>query len=292
MTEVMKLVAVDCLESETIAAYLDGRLSARERMRISEHLTVCAECYSLVVESGQTLVRIEPVESANAVSWRAWMIGSPCAKSTAAVLATAACLWLIVGTGNLPTLRRPNRALQAMVAAVGTDRPIEPRLSGGFAYGLIRGPVRSASMQSLSPDVRSAAAFSEKALAGAGTSEALHALGVADLITGDLARSVSMFERAVAQSGSDARMLSDLSAAYIVRAERNNQPQDLTKALAAVDRAVKLDPTLAEALFNRALALERLALEDEARVAWQDYLRIDDMSGWADEARAHSRALR
>ena len=52
------------------------------------------------------------------------------------------------------------------------------------------------------------------------------------------------------------------------------------------------DLARAEAWFNRAYALERLGLADEAREAWQAYLTIDDRSGWADEARTHLRALK
>jgi len=246
------------------------------------------------VETGQTLAAAGPTESTSAIGWRRWMTGSTFARCSAAVLATAACLGLIAGTGNLPASRRPHRELQAMMAAVGTDRPIEGRLSGGFSYGPVRGSVRSGapSAQALSPDLRIAAASSEKALSGVGTPEVLHALGVIGLMVGDLDRAVPMIEQAVEQSRSDARMLSDLSAAYLARAARDQRPLDLTKALAAVDRAVRANPELTEALFNRALALERLALVEQARTAWEDYLRIDDESGWADEARAHLNALR
>lgn len=44
-------------------------------------------------------------------------------------------------------------------------------------------------------------------------------------------------------------------------------------------------PTSAEAVFNRAIALEKLFLDEEARRAWRDYLRLDGDSAWADEAR-------
>jgi tetratricopeptide (TPR) repeat protein len=101
-----------------------------------------------------------------------------------------------------------------------------------------------------------------------------------------------MIERAVEQSGPHAHMLSDLSAAYLARAARDHRSQDLTRALAVVDRAVKADPALPEALFNRALVLERLSLGDEARAAWDDYLRVDDQSAWASEARTHLSAAR
>ena len=295
MAEVMKLVAIDCPELETIAAYLDDRLTERERTRITAHLAVCEDCYPLFVESGQSLGVAWPAESGNAEGWRTWITGLTFGRSSAAaVLAVAACLLLLVGSGYFPSARGPNRELQALVAAVGTDRSLEPRLTGGFSYGPMQGAVRSGapSAQRLSPDLRIAAASSEKALAGVSTPEVLHALAVVGLLVGDLNRAVPMIEQAVGRSRPDARMLSDLSAAYLARAGRENRPQDLTKALAAADHAVKADPELTEALFNRALALERLALVQEARTAWEHYLRVDHQSGWADEARAHLSALR
>src|SRR5262249_44404513 len=150
--------------------------------------------------------------------------------------------------------------IKALVAAVGTTRPIEARLTGGFAYGALRGTLRSGAptTNTASPEVRIAAAHGEKALAARGTPDALHALGVASVVIGDLDRGIPRLERAVNQPSPDPRFLTDLAAAYLARATRYAQHQDLDKALAAADNAVKTDSKLAEALFNRALALERL----------------------------------
>jgi tetratricopeptide (TPR) repeat protein len=291
----MKQVAGGCPDLETIAACLDGRLSNRERAQITEHLAACEDCYTGFNESAQTHVAATPARSPIAEAWRAWVTVPRLAWSSAgAALATAACVWLLVGPGRIMPSRQPNQELQAMADALLSDRVIEGRLTGGFAYARVRGPIRSGepSAPALSPDVRIAAALSEKVLAGVGTPRALHTLGIASLITGDLDRAVPMIEQAVDRSTPDAEMLSDLSAAYLARAERDNRRQDLEKALAAADRAVKADPVRAEGLFNRALALERLSLTAEARAAWEDYLQIDNRSGWADEARTHLAGIR
>jgi tetratricopeptide (TPR) repeat protein len=63
------------------------------------------------------------------------------------------------------------------------------------------------------------------------------------------------------------------------------------EALASVTTALQIDPALPEALFNRALVLEKLGLIAEARRAWQRYLDVDASSAWAAEARAHLAAL-
>ncbi|MES1211766.1 MAG: hypothetical protein ABUL63_05475, partial [Acidobacteriota bacterium] len=46
-----------------------------------------------------------------------------------------------------------------------------------------------------------------------------------------------------------------------------------------------------EALFNRALARELLFLDVEAMAAWDDYLRQDDSSPWAAEAKSRKAAI-
>ena len=282
-----------CPDLETLAAYLDGKLSAADRDRVTGHVASCETCYFVFTEAAQTHSAAEITAATAVESGRGWWTARNMIwPSTAAALATAAALWLAVGGGWFAASE--SASLQALVAAVGNERTIEARLTGGFAYGPLRGAVRSGgpSAQTGSPDVRIAAAQIEKEALGRRTPQARRMLGLAYLATGDVGRAVTALESAADESAPDAQVLSDLAAAYIARAGRANQSQDLTKALAVADRAVKANPKLAEAWFNRAYALERLSLADEARAAWEDYLKIDDASGWADEARQRLRELR
>jgi len=285
--------AGECPDLELIAAYLDNRLSTRERARMTEHLASCETCYAVFREAAQTDVSDVVAEDVRSREQGPWWRGRTLAWSSAAAgLATAAAVWLVVGAGVIPW-RPADREMRALVAAVGTDRPIEARLTGGFAYGALRGPMRGGTpaAPAASPEVRMAAANAEKVLAARNTRDALHTLGVASLVVGDFDRAIPMIERAVAIPPPNPRYLADLAAAYLARNARDSEHQDLVKALAVADRAVKPDPAIAEALFNRALALEGLGLTEEARAAWQEYLRADEDSGWADEARTHLKAL-
>ena len=97
-------------------------------------------------------------------------------------------------------------------------------------------------------------------------------------------------EDANAEATGNARYQSDLAAAYLARAKAVDRPDDLPKALAAADRAIAADDML-EARFNRALALQALYLEDQARQAWDEYLKRDASSDWAEDARRHLAAL-
>ena len=285
--------ASDCPDLETLAAYLDGRLSARERADVTAHLADCADCYFVFTEAAQTHVTSRAVEPTRPMrSW--WTRPRVMWPAVASALATAATIWLAVGTGVFNLWRGARPELQALVAAVGTDRTIEPRLTGGFAYGPLRGPVRGAgdsSSERISPDVRIAAAQIEKDAGTSRTQDAMRLLAVSHLLIGGVDRAIALLEAASNEPTADARTFSDLSAAYLVRAETSRQPDAAAAAVRAADRAIALDRHLAEAWFNRADALQRVSRLDEARDAWRAYLAIDAQSGWADEARVRLQSL-
>jgi CHAT domain-containing protein len=88
----------------------------------------------------------------------------------------------------------------------------------------------------------------------------------------------------------DAGAMSDLAAAYYVRAQRNDWPSDFLRALDAAEQAVAAAPELPAARFNRALALEALGLTEEATTAWEQFLR-NERSDWTNEARDHYNRL-
>jgi len=285
--------ADDCPGLEMLAAYLDDRLSTTDRRAVAAHLADCETCYFVFAEAAQIRraqgigqpTEPEPLRARSFVP--AWF-GPRVAWSVGGVLAAAAVLVLAVGSGRLFWRTEDSDELRALVVAVGTDRVVEPRLTGGFAFGLLRAPVRAggSAAQAVSPDVRIAAAQIEKTASTRRTATTLRDLGVARLVSGDVTRAVSTLEEAASLAPTDARMLSDLAAAYLERGRQTGERQDLMKALGAAERAVGSNPRLAEAWFNRADALERLSLAPEARDAWRDYLTIDARSPWASEARS------
>ena len=288
--EVMKRDVNGCPELEAIAAFLDRRLGDSDRAEIAGHLSSCETCYFVFSEAAQVKPTATTGTTMVAASW--WRSNRVMWPAAAAGLAAAATLALAV-SGLLPMGRSSAPELTALVAAVGTDRTIEPRLTGGFAHGRFRGPVRSSEIaqRDLTPDVRIAAAVIEKETGSQRSAEALHVRGVALLVIGEVERAVATLENASSLHPTDASILSDLAAAYLVSAERGNRAEDLRQALAVTNRAIAAERGLAEAWYNRAFAFDRLALPREARDAWQTYLTLDQQSGWAEEARARLAAL-
>jgi tetratricopeptide (TPR) repeat protein len=271
-----------CPDLETIAAYLDDRLGTRDRGTVTEHLSSCESCYFVFSEATQ-------VKQSTIVPW--WNRKQVIWPTAAAALATAATVVLVVNLGPMSEATDPPE-LKTLVAAVGTERTIEPRLAGGFAHAPVH-TVRSSSntTSNLPPDTRIVLAQIEKDTANATKPVELRLRGMASLLGGNADMAIKALDEAVRLRPDDARVLNDLGAAYLVRGYRTGNKDDLSNALAAVNRALNADRSLAEAWFNRAYALERLGLTDEAREAWQAYLTIDDRSGWADEARTHLRGL-
>jgi tetratricopeptide (TPR) repeat protein len=188
--------------------------------------------------------------------------------------------------------RGPANALAELADAVGDHRPVEPRLSGGFRYAPAS-RTRAAQPASVpqSADVRIAVGRLERRASERSSPDVRGALGVAYLVSGDVARAVPALEEAIDRARPPAGSLSDLAAAYLVRASAPQHAQDLARALTFAERAVVVDPKNAEAWFNRALSLEALSLNAGARDAWQAYLGVDSASGWADEAREHLQML-
>ena len=139
--EAMKRRLDECPDLETLAAYLDGRLSARDRECVPKHVAACETCYFVFAEAAQTHPVAEPKGKTAGELGRGWMSNRRVIWSCGAgALATAACISLMVGAGWLTSA---SSELRALVAAVGSDRTIEARLTGGFSYGPLHGVVRA-----------------------------------------------------------------------------------------------------------------------------------------------------
>ena len=178
-----------------------------------------------------------------------------------------------------------------LAAEVGTSLPIDARLSGGFQPGspsTTRAPAASPStLVRLSPDARIAIAELEKIAVAAPTAQSLADAGVAYLVAGDVDRSIATLTEATT-AGRSAVPWSDLSAAYLTKAERvpSRNVEYLSRALEAATRALAMSPSN-EARFNQALALDRLSRFVGLTAPWPDYLHVERDQRWIDAAKRH-----
>jgi CHAT domain-containing protein len=236
------------------------------------------------------LDRDDRARARDATRLRAWL-------PAGAALALAASLSVLVYV-RPPWLAslidsRIDRDRAPLVAAVGAARPLEARLTGGFAWGAYRGVTRGGAAYVPPIAVRSAALELERRAALEPSAERLAARGVGRALIGDLDRAGGDLEEALALAPANARIASDLAAVYSARAERapDRYAELMAHAVEAASRATDAEPALNEAWFNLALSLEAVRSIDDARAAWARVLALDAAGPWADEARRHQADL-
>lgn len=266
-----------CPDAETLAAFVDGRLPRREVHSVLAHLAECDRCARAVAGASE--------------SFREQRRRTPAWLTLAAAVVIA-----IAGAGAflLWRSRAEDAPAARLVALAPRDARIaEPRLSGGFAWAPYRGPMRASDS---APDAR---VFRLSGVAGELLERAerdpsprtQQAAGAALILIDRPHDAAAQLRAAAATQPSGSTIWNDLGAAEYAAALGRSQPSRYAEALAAFDRALAIDPQCEEALFNRALTLERLGLHAAAREAWQRYLRTDAGSPWAVEARERLRRL-
>jgi len=256
------------------------------------HLASCPQCIALVAGVVRTVADVseftphaEPaVETASRAVTRRTLVG---------VLAAAAAVIAVLLTPSLARMW-PDRDTELVNLGGGSEqRSVLGRLTGGFPHAPLGVP--SAGGQDgrvagtdrvLFTSARIRESFGER-----DTPSRLHELGLSQLLAGRYDEAAHALLAASREQPGNARFLNDLAAVQLERARLGLRPDDLPRALASADRARRLDPSLHEAWFNRALAASALSLTDQARQAWTEYLTRDASTPWATEARSRLQEL-
>lgn len=259
---------------ETLAALAEGRLARAEIQQLLPHLATCRRCAAALETAREVLT---PARGQG--SWRMPAI----AAAAAAVVLALAAPWF---------WHKPTATERLIALAPAASRNVEPRLSG-FPWAPYRATNRAGGGTADAAQLRLGGAAGEilQQANAQRTAAAQHDAGIALLLVEQPEEAVARLREAAAQPPVGARTWSDLSVAEYAAAIRLGRTTLFPEALAAADRALAADPRLPEALFNRALVLERLGLAPQARLAWQRFLAVDRTSKWADEARRHLAAL-
>ncbi|HEY4426401.1 MAG TPA: tetratricopeptide repeat protein [Pyrinomonadaceae bacterium] len=171
------------------------------------------------------------------------------------------------------------KGLAALQTAYAGQRPIEARVSAlpYSTYSQTRG---SSVDDGRSDNLRRAQLHLEQAVKEKPTPEAHHALGKVYLAQGRIDEAIKEFEQSLSGSKNQAQVYNDLGVAWLEKG-------DYTRSIDSFNKALQLDGNLQEALFNRALAYEKQSRSNEAKTDWNEYLKRDSTSPWADEARRH-----
>ncbi len=106
------------------------------------------------------------------------------------------------------------------------------------------------------------------------------------LLDGKPLTAARLLEQGLFRSPSEVSLLNDLAVVDLARAAQGDS-YSLILGLDAVERCLNFQPNLKEALFNRALILERLSLISQAREAWDSYIDLKEDGPWTETARSH-----
>jgi len=120
----------------------------------------------------------------------------------------------------------------------------------------------------------------------------LQAKGRADLLDGNYDSAIGTLTRALELEPNAPSLLIDLGSAYVQRAASGGQPADYGQGIEMLGRALAQVPDDPVALYNRAIASERVFLYSQAIADWEQYLRVDATGDWAEDARRRLNALR
>jgi tetratricopeptide (TPR) repeat protein len=253
--------------AEDLGRFVEGTLPDTERREVVAHIADCDECRILVVDSAEFT---EPAKRESSQWW----------KAVAAAVVVAAAI------GPIYVWHQHDPATDLAAATTGLkSRRVEARLSG-FPYHewtVTRGDGGETDSDPATLKLENEAGA---ILEHNGTdAKTLHAQGLAHLLVRERTTAVSELTAAALKKPNEARYWSDLAAAQLAAG-------NLEKALDATDRALAIDARLSDALFNRAVVLQRAERLKDASEAYAAYLRVDPISPWADEARRRLDSIR
>lgn len=185
----------------------------------------------------------------------------------------------------------PSEKLLALAPHSG--RPVEARLTGfDFPAARLQRATHTSLLDPARLDLAGAASAVIQSELNDSSARARHESGAAYLLIDRDRDAIDALESAVRQSPNNAAYWNDLAAARYTLAVTEKRPHELPQALADADHALRLDPKLHDALFNRALIIEALGISEAARRAWQRYATADPSSHWSTEAMHHLGDLR
>ena len=206
--------------------------------------------------------------------------------------AAAALIVLAVGLGLF--FRARHDSPDALIRqAYAQQRTIEMRIPGA-GYG----PIQVERANARSPISSPRPLLEAEVLIRSGLEkrpndpELLRQKAEADLLTGNYQPAIDSLNHALHLRPGSTPLLIDLATAYFERAEANSSPADYEVGLETLGDAIRLEPSNSAALFNRAILYERLYFYDRAIVDLEQFLKLEQDSGWREEAARRLKKIR
>lgn len=319
-----------CPDLVTFLTYLDGRLPHLLQQRVHTHVWQCASCFKVFTSCMNELLEPGEDPAGTADPGDSWIAAAVkrIEREVGAELAAMAAqpawegepelegdspdpAWLIEPEEMQPDQAWSPKHADPRLEAARSVLPVRlhaRRIPHGVA---LRIPVALTVVVLFTLGFWVSSRRPQDGARSAPNTYALDSARSTEELVASIQRGIATLRRAVAAKPRSPALLNDLGGALLTRVELSDRRRgdgesgsswgsdmfgdvhdaDLVAALEAIDRALEISPRLKEALFNRALALERLHLPHTARKAWQAYLEVDDSSPWAREARQRMEAI-
>lgn len=293
-------------ESELIQDYVDGRLTEIElpsfeknflRSEERQHKLKVARALRRYVdeqeEAADFYVVIKDKEKNSVASlWKFFLSPLPATICVLIIITLSSLIiWKLTAHSS-----EDSEILVVLNKTYQKERPFEARISG-FNYAPVNNLRGGTSKDNSDPVARKVAEnIAESSVDKASTAENLHELGRVKLANKEFDEAIKQLEKAERLSPQDAEILSDLGTTYLEKSKRLPEDDSFkldfnARALETFEKAIQLNPNLLEARFNKALCLQEMRSTEEARKAWDEYLKLDSNSKWADEARRKLESL-
>lgn len=272
-----------CPDPEVLMLFLEGKLTGAAHDYVSSHLKICSDCVFVLGETSRFLEeREEPGVEDDPQTAR---------FVTVRRLAAAAAVVLTAGTATWQWLHSRDPVSRIAAAARSASiTPVEGRLHG-FPHARFEAPRGGEATYDDGAELRAIARMVAEDPDLPRDAVGLHARGVAELLRGNPRAAIIHIAGAGHRSPREPVYWSDLAVARIALARAEGGDAPLQAAIADADRALALDARDVTALFNRAVARERLGMREEAVVDFRRAAALEPGSPWAEEASARARDL-
>ena len=282
-------------ERELIDKYLERRLSEHERHKFEtfflssparkERLRFAKSFkrYLSVRRGGQRRTYLQRPHVPTSRLRRFFTTPAALPVSILLVLGLAIGVWVIISRQS-----PEDKVLASLSRAYREQRPVESRISGlDYApRSQSRGDSESAVDKK---ELGRAELTALDEVTDHVNAASYHLIGKVHLAERRFDEAIEELRKASTADPNNARINSDLGAAVFEKARRDEDPRERASGMAQarlyLDKALELDGSLLDALFNRALWYEYMSLYEKAQQDWQTYLDKDPNSEWADEAR-------
>lgn len=296
-------------EVELIQDFVDGKLSQEEKKAFDENFIITDErreeinfarvLRKFVDEKSESLTEKKPSFFDSLRSF--FLSPIPALCSVLIVVGISFFVWWNYSS-------RQSEILVALNNSQKNVRSTESRISDLNYAPKIEG-TRSGNTQTQNDELDFAELKARTLARENATAENLHELGRVYLAQKKFDAAITELEKAIKLNSNIAKLHNDLGAALMEKGNliksqsKENDTKDkkpnetkpylelFAQANESFSKAIELDKSNLESKFNQALCVEALGLQSQAKEAWENYLKLDSTSKWADEAREHLKKL-